>query len=48
MNIAAKLRARRVEARNRKAVNRAIDNAATTAMRHELIVMAQAQATNLR
>jgi hypothetical protein len=47
MNIAAKIRARRVEARNRRAVNRAIDNAATPAMRHELIVIAQNQANRL-
>ena len=44
MNIAAKLRTRRVEARNRKAVSRAINDAATPAMRHELIVIAQNQA----
>ncbi|RZS37767.1 hypothetical protein EV193_105326 [Herbihabitans rhizosphaerae] len=44
MNIAAKFRARRVEARNRRAVNHAIESAATPAMRHELIIMAQAQA----
>ena len=43
MNIAAKLRTRRVEARNRKAVSRAINDAATPAMRHELIVIAQNQ-----
>ena len=43
MNIAAKLRARRVEARNRRAVSRAINEAATPAMRHELIVIAQNQ-----
>jgi hypothetical protein len=43
MNIAAKLRARRVEARNRRAVTRAINEAATPAMRHELIVIAQNQ-----
>jgi hypothetical protein len=47
MNIAAKIRARRVEARNRRAVNRAIDNAATPAMRHELIVIAQNQANRI-
>lgn len=45
MNIAAKLRARRVENRNRKAVVRAIDGAATPAMRHELMVIAQSQTT---
>jgi len=43
MNIAAKIRARRAEARNRKAVTRAINQAATPAMRHELIVIAQSQ-----
>ncbi|SDC85993.1 hypothetical protein [Actinokineospora iranica] len=42
MNVAAKIRARRAEARTRKAVNRAIDQAATPSMRHELITMAQA------
>ena len=43
MNITAKLRARRVEARNRRAVNRAVANAATPAMRDELLIMAQRQ-----
>jgi hypothetical protein len=43
MNMAAKIRARRNEARSRKAVNRAIDQAATPAMRHELIMMSQRQ-----
>jgi len=47
MNIAAKLRARRTEARNRRAVNRAINQAATPAMRHELIVIAQNQARRI-
>ena len=37
MNMAAKIRARRAEARSRKAVSRAIDQAGTPAMRHELI-----------
>jgi hypothetical protein len=41
MNIAAKIRARRVEARTRKAVSRAIEQAATPSMRHELITLAQ-------
>jgi hypothetical protein len=41
MNITAKIRARRAEARTRRAVNRAIDMAATPAMRHELIMIAQ-------
>ncbi|WP_169735318.1 hypothetical protein [Actinokineospora inagensis] len=40
MNVTAKIRARRAEARTRKAVNRAIEKAATPAMRHELIAMA--------
>ncbi|MBP2339822.1 hypothetical protein [Saccharothrix coeruleofusca] len=48
MNFTAKLRARRVEARNRKAVARAIDTAPTPAMRHELIAIAQSQVANLR
>jgi hypothetical protein len=43
MNLAAKLRARRTAARNRRAVNRAIETAATPALRHELIVIAQNQ-----
>jgi hypothetical protein len=41
MNIAAKLRARRVESRNRRAVNRAIATAPTPAMRDEILIMAQ-------
>jgi hypothetical protein len=48
MNMAAKLRARRIEARNRRAVNRAIEQAATPAMRHELIVIAQNQALRIK
>jgi hypothetical protein len=48
MNIAAKLRARRVEARNRRAVNRAIENAATPAMRDEILIMAQRQNMTMR
>lgn len=47
MNMAAKLRARRVEARNRRAVSRAIESAATPSMRHELIVIAQNQASRI-
>jgi len=43
MNITAKIRARRVEARNRRAVNHAIATAATPAMRDEILVMAQRQ-----
>jgi hypothetical protein len=48
MNIAAKLRARRVESRNRRAVNRAIASAATPAMRDELLIMAQRQTSSIR
>lgn len=48
MNIAAKLRARRVESRNRRAVNRAIATAATPAMRDEILIMAQRQAGAVR
>jgi hypothetical protein len=48
MNIAAKLRARRVESRNRRAVNRAIANASTPAMRDEILIMAQRQSAQIR
>lgn len=48
MNIAARLRARRVESRNRRVLNHAIENAATPAMRHELLAMAQFQVPHLR
>jgi hypothetical protein len=48
MNITAKIRARRAEARTRRAVNRAITMAATPAMRHELVVIAQSQAPTIR
>jgi hypothetical protein len=47
MNLAAKFRARRAQARHRRAVNRAIEMAATPAMRHELVMIAQNQATKL-
>ncbi|MEU6644990.1 hypothetical protein ABZ863_20840 [Saccharomonospora sp. NPDC046836] len=40
-NIAARLRARRAETRTRRAINRAIDNAATATVRQELIAIAQ-------
>ncbi|TCO64767.1 hypothetical protein EV192_101550 [Actinocrispum wychmicini] len=43
MKITAKIRARRAEARTRRAVNRAIDMAATPAMKHELMMIAQQQ-----
>jgi hypothetical protein len=48
MNIAARLRARRVAARNRRAVDAAIANAATPAVRDDLIAMAQQQLHTLR
>ena len=48
MNIAARLRARRIESRNRRLVANAIEGAATPAMRHELIVMAQQQLPYMR
>jgi len=48
MNFAAKIRARRVEARTRKAVSKAIDAAATPAMRHELMMLAQSRLQGLR
>jgi hypothetical protein len=48
MNIAAKLRARRAESRNRRAVNRAIATAATPAMRDEILIMAQRQISSIR
>jgi hypothetical protein len=41
--LATTLRNHRLAARNRRAVNRAIDEASTPAMRNELIVMAQNQ-----
>jgi len=43
MNIAAKIRARRIQARNRRAVNHAVATAATPAMRDEILIMAQRQ-----
>ena len=48
MNIAAKIRARRAETRTRKAVSKAIDAAATPAMRHELMLLAQSHLQGLR
>jgi hypothetical protein len=48
MNVAAKLRARRVEARNRRAVNRALDQAKTPAMRDEILAVAQRQQMTIR
>lgn len=48
MNLTARLRARRAAARNRRVLNRAIEDAATPAMRHELMAMAQQQFLTLR
>lgn len=48
VNLAAKIRARRAQARTRRAVTRAIDAAATPALRHELMVIAQSQLNSLR
>jgi hypothetical protein len=48
MNIAARLRARRTATRNRRAVDHAIENAATPALRNELILMAQQQFNTMR
>jgi hypothetical protein len=47
-NIAAKLRAHRAEARTRRALNRAIDTAATPSVRQELIAIARAHHVDLR
>jgi hypothetical protein len=47
-NIAAKFRTRRAQTRTRKAVNRAIDNAATTTVREELIAVANARRIRVR
>jgi hypothetical protein len=47
-NLAAKVRAHRAEARTRRALNRAIDAAATATVRQELIVIAQAHKTFTR
>lgn len=48
MNLTAKIRARRAEARNRRAVSRAINDAPTPAMRAELIAIAQNPARHVR
>lgn len=48
MNITAKFRARRVEARNRRAVNRALADAKTPAMREEILAIAQRQQMSIR
>ncbi|GAB3140039.1 hypothetical protein [Amycolatopsis sp. NPDC004378] len=47
-NMAAKLRARRAEVRTRRALNRAIDTAATATVRQELIAIAQARTNYMR
>jgi len=47
-NIAAKLRARRAENRTRRALNRAIDTAATATVRQELIAISQARQNYMR
>lgn len=43
-NLAARIRARRAEARTRRAVSRAIDSATTASMRQELAAIARARA----
>ena len=48
MNLTAKLRARRVEARNRRAVNRALADAKTPAMRDEILAVAHRQQMSIR
>jgi hypothetical protein len=47
VNLTARMRARRAAARNRRAIDQAIENAATPSMRHELIVIAQSQARRI-
>lgn len=47
-NIAAKLRARRAEARTRRAMQRAIENAHSATVRQELMAIAQARHTHMR
>ena len=47
-NIAAKLRARRVEARTRRALDRAIENAGSPTARQELIAIARARQARTR
>lgn len=42
-NVSRSFREHRIAVRNRRAVNRAIDEASTPAMRNELIVIAQNQ-----
>jgi hypothetical protein len=44
-NMAAKLRARRAEIRTRRALNRAIDTAASATIRQELMAIARARFT---
>ena len=45
MNLTAKLRARRVESRNRRAVNNALAQAKTPAMRDEILAVASGKRT---
>ena len=47
-NIAAKLRARRAQARTRREVNRAIDTATSSTVRQELIAISQARHNHMR
>ncbi|SFJ52230.1 hypothetical protein SAMN05421835_10684 [Amycolatopsis sacchari] len=47
-NFAAKLRARRAQARTRRAVNRAIETAASPTVRQELMAIAQAHQSHMR
>lgn len=46
MSLAKAVRSRRELSRNRRAFNRALNNAATPAMRDELIIVAQRQQAN--
>lgn len=48
MNLAARLRARRAQTRNRRAIEHAISHAATPAMRNELLLMAQQHMYSMR
>ncbi|TCP57336.1 hypothetical protein EV191_1011290 [Tamaricihabitans halophyticus] len=48
MNLTAKLRARRAEARTRKAVTHAIETAGSATMRQELSAIAQARNITIR
>jgi hypothetical protein len=48
MNIVAKIRARRAQARTRAAVRRVVEGANTPSMRHELSIIAQSHLNSLR